>query len=229
MSTSAQTVGRAIGAILLTQLIVAPVANFRLMRSITTPPGFLANAAGSAGELRLAVLLAFVAGGLTLGVAVVAAPLFRRYSERLSLLYLALALLGCATVASENVAVLNMLALSEAHAKPGADSALFAAPAVILRSARNAAHYTNVLTGGLALTVLYIILLRFRLVPRALAGFGLAAAAIQVVTLTTALLGRPIELALMIPVGLSQLALIVWLLVRGFREHRAEVGQPLPA
>ena len=110
-------VGRIVGVLLLAQSVAAFVAQFVLLARVSAPPGFLANAAGSAMQVRVSVLLWFAASALTLAVAIAALPVFRQYSERMALLYLALSVLGLSTSAFDNVATLNMLSLSEQYAK----------------------------------------------------------------------------------------------------------------
>src|SRR3970040_1195897 len=117
---SAQSVGRIAGILLLAQIVAAFLAQFVLLARVSAPPGFLANAAGSALQVRVSVLLWFVARALPLAGAITALPVFRRYSERMALLYLALSVLGLSTSASDNAAVLNMLSLSREYAPAGA-------------------------------------------------------------------------------------------------------------
>jgi hypothetical protein len=78
---------------------------------------------------------------------------------------------------------------------------------LVVRSARNWAHYTNLIVGGGAIFVLYSVLLRFALVPRALAAFGIVAALLQITAVTMPLLGYRVMLLLIAPLGLSHLAL----------------------
>ena len=56
--------------------------------------------------------------------------------------------------------------------------------------------------------------------PRALAAFGLAATLISITAVVMPLLGYRFVFLMLIPVSLSQLALIAWLLARGFAEGR---------
>lgn len=219
---TAKSVGRIVGVLLLGQIVIAILVHFTLLARVNAAPGFLANAAGSVLQIRVAVLLWMLAGALTLGIAIAALPVFRRYSERMAFLYLALSVVGCATVAVENAAVLNMLSLSQEYAKGGAANELFQSLGAMARSARTAAHYTNVLVGGITAFVLYSILWRFALVPRALTAFGLAAITLQMTAVTMPLLGYRFQSLMLAPVALIQLALILWLMAKGFAE-----GSPL--
>ncbi|MBI1748879.1 MAG: hypothetical protein HYR55_20185 [Acidobacteria bacterium] len=86
---SARRVGRLIGMLLFVQLaglIVPFVLLFPLTRG---PRYFLANAAGSSFQIKLAVFLLFANCALTIGIAIAAWPVFRRYSEAMALLLVA--------------------------------------------------------------------------------------------------------------------------------------------
>src|SRR5262249_15620389 len=112
-----------------------------------------------------------------------------------------------------------MLSLSQAHAAAGAaDAPAFQALAGAAVAARRWAHYTNLVAGGSAMVVLYTLLCRFSLVPRLLAAFGIGAFVLQLAAVTMPLSGAPIVFPLLAPAGLAHLALVVWLLAKGFRQ-----------
>jgi hypothetical protein len=69
--------------------------------------------------------------------------------------------------------------------------------------------------------VFFATLYRDRLVPRPLSGFGLVAVALQIASVSLPFLGRDVNFALLMPVGLSHLALSAWLLWRGFSNTSA--------
>jgi hypothetical protein len=220
-----KSVGRIVGFLLLAQIVVAFLAQFVLLARVSAPPGFLANAAGSPLQVRVSVLLWLVASALTLAVAIAALPVFRQYSERMALLYLALSVLGLSTSALDNVAVLNMLSLSQEFAKAGAAPELFQALGAMARSARLAAHYVNLLVGGITTFVLVSILFRYALVPRALAAFGLATFPVQVIGVALPLLGYRYQAVMLIPAALSLFALVLWLIAKGFDERQLTLDE----
>jgi uncharacterized protein DUF4386 len=216
---SAKTVGRIIGLMLLVRLLLAPLVYFELMPP-ATGRGFLATAAGSALQIRVGVLLAFVLGALTLAIAIAATPIFRRYGERMALAFLALSIVGLATLAADNVGILNMVSLSLESAKAGASNELFQTLGRMARSTWYGAHFTNLMLGHATGLVFIVILYRSALVPRALAAFGLAAALVSLPAVVMPLLGYRFVYLMIIPAALSQLAVTLWLIVRGFEERQ---------
>jgi len=212
-------VGRVMGLALLVQVLLAPPVYFVWMRPVTAA-SFLANAAGSASQIRAALLLAFALGAMTLTIAIAALPIFRRHSERLAFAYLALSTVSLATLAMETLATRNLLLLSEEYAKAGAPRELLQMLGGMARTTWLSVHCTNLVVAHSTVFVLNLILLRFALVPRALAGFGVAASLLSTSAVAMPLLGYGFSFRLIMPTALSALALIIWLLAKGLSEGK---------
>ena len=121
-----------------------------------------------------------------------------------------------------------MLSLSQEYVKADpSDAGLFHAPATLIRSVRNSAHYMNLLVSGGSLLVLYTVLFRFALIPRALSAFGLATVALLIAGAVIPLSGHRTIMQMFVPIGLSQLALVLWLITRGFEDRTAVPGELL--
>jgi len=88
-------------------------------------------------------------------------------------------------------------------------------------SARYMAHLMGLVGGGALAFVLYVASFRFALVPRWLAGAGIVAALLEIVSVSLPFFGREIVFALLAPLGLCHLVLVIWLFVRGFAERPA--------
>lgn len=215
---SAKSIGRIIGILLFVQLVVLTPA-FILLMPMTTS-GFLENAAGVSFQIKVAVFLLFANGALTIGIAITAFPIFREYSVRAALWFLAFSIIWFAMQAVDNIHILSMLSLSQQFTEGGALNAeLFGAVATAVRSTRRWAHYTELLVIDTWFVVLYISLFRFALVPRVLAGFGLIMVAVHTTGITLPVFaGYPIVPLMAYSMALSYLALGTWLVVKGFEE-----------
>lgn len=212
-------IGRQVGGLLLVQAFLFPIAFAPgAMLSPATGPDFLTSASASAGTVRLAVLISYVVAALSIAIALAAAPVFRRHGDRWAMLYLVLAVAALATQVIEGIAIHEMLALSTAHAEPGAPQPVLESLAPIARARWLASHFTNLLLGNARAIVLFTILFRFSLVPRVLGGAGLIAYPIAAAAVVMALLGRPFSFALAMPAAVTSLALVGWLIARGFNE-----------
>lgn len=222
---SAKNVGRVVGLLVLLQSLGGAVMNFALMRPVIAAPGFLVNAAEHPMQVSLAVMLGLVLGALSVGIAITAWPVFRQHSRAMALWFLALTIVGFSLAAFEAVANLSMLSLSQAHAKAApADAAMFQGLKGVVGSVRNGAHYIGLICAGAMVFVLYGVLYRFALVPRALAALGLIAVLLQLVAVTMPVFGHRIMFQLIAPLGLTHLALTLWLLAKGFANRGPSVA-----
>jgi hypothetical protein len=215
---ASRTASRIIAVLILTQMVSGGLINFVLEAPLIGEPGFLVNAAPHASQIALAAVLGLAAGALSLGIAIIAYPVFRPYSQSMALWFVALSVAGLSAVAVENMNVMSMLSLSLEYTKAnGANRDAFQALRVVVGSARNWAHFIGLIIAGSTLFVMYAVLYRFALVPRALAAFGLAAVVLQIVTVALPLFGQAVVFPLLAPLGLCQLALAAWLIAKGFR------------
>ncbi len=202
--------------LLLAQMIGGYLVNFALLGPVFDAPGFLVNAAGHSLRVSVSVILGIATGMLSVGIAITAFAEFRQYSHAMALWFVALSVVGFSLTVVENTSVMSLLSLSEAYAKASvADGDLYQALRGVVASARNWAHYIALLIGGCTLLVLYGVLFRFALVPRALAAFGLGAVVLQIVAVAMPLFGQSIVFLMLLPLGLSQLTLALFLIAKG--------------
>jgi hypothetical protein len=217
---AARTASRIIGALILTQMVSAALINFVLEAPLYGVPGFLLNAAPHASQIALAAVLGLALGGLSVAIAITAYPVFRQYSQGMALWFVALSITGLSVIAVENMNVMSMLSLSLEYARANAAAQdQMQLLRIVVASARNWAHYIGLIMAGCTHFVMYAVLYRFALVPRALAAFGLAAVVLQIVAVAMPLFGQGIVFLLLAPLGVSQLALALWLIVKGFRKE----------
>jgi hypothetical protein len=215
-----KSVGRAAGALMLVQAIGGMLTNFVLLQPAMSPPGFLVSAAPHALRVGVSAVLGIFIGAVAMAIAITVFPFFRRYSERMALLLLALATAALALAVVENGTVMSMLSLSKAYAASNAaDPAAFDGLRGVVAAARNWAHFTHLVVGGSIFLVFYATMFRFALVPRALAALGMAAFVLQMATVSLPFFGGQVIFPLLAPAGIVNLALVAWLLTKGFADQ----------
>jgi hypothetical protein len=221
---TAKSVGRIIGVLFLVQVLLAlPVyTQWGMLRSVTAPD-FLANAAGNATQIRVGVLLTFVLSALTLAAALIALPVFRRHSERMAFLFLALSVVGLATQVTESVATRDLLSMSLMYTKADAPKEFLETLGAVARSTWASAHYVNLMLGHIKAFVFFVIMYRFALVPRVLGGVGMAATILSTTATIMPLFGYPFSYPMIAPAAVTQLALTLWLMVKGFEERHDQL------
>jgi hypothetical protein len=219
---SAKRVGRLIGILLFVQL-AGLIVPFVLLHPLTTGPrDYLTNAAGASLQIKVAVFLLFANCALTIGIAIAAWPIFRQYSEAMALWLLAASVIMFVLQAVDNAHILSMLSLSRQYAQAAGPDDLFQALAAMLGSTRRWAHFTELLVIDCWILLLYSVLYRFGLVPRALAAFGLLTVTLHFVGIPLpGFLGYSIVTLMGVPMAFSHIALALWLITRGFKERLA--------
>ena len=211
--------GHIIGVLIIVQMVGAFMVNFVLEAPLFGVPGFLVNAAPHSQQIALGALLGLATEALWVAVAVTLFPIIYRGAPTIALWFVTLAAVALATAVVENAAVMSMVSVSEAYAKAGApDRGLLDAARVVVSSARNWPHFIARMLDGCTIFVLYAALYRLALVPRVLAGFGLIAAVLQISAVGMPLFGYAVLFPMLAPLGLSQLALVSWLMAKGLRE-----------
>jgi hypothetical protein len=219
--------GRIVGGLLLAQMLLAALVNFALFGPVIAPPGWIVNAADRQLEISLSVVLGAAAEAIWLAIAIALYPKVRSFSERHALAFVALATVAFALCVVENGRLLSMLSLSQAFAAAAdQDRQAFEALRGIVGAARNWAHFTHLMVTGVTIVLFTAALWRFRLVPRALAGLGTAAAVLQIFTVSMPVFGRPVIFALLAPLGLAMLAIALWLMTKGFAQKIGPSAAP---
>ena len=212
--------GRTIGVLIVIQMVGGFLVNFVLEAPLFGPPGFLVNAAPHSQQIALGALLALILEALWVGIAVTAFPIFYEGTQRGALWFFAVAAAILALAVVENAGVMSMVTVSEAYAKASAAERLqLETVRVVVASARNWAHYMARMTDGLAIFVFYAALYRVAVIPRVLAGFGMVAAVLQIIAVAMPLFHRDVVFAMLAPLGLCQLIVAIWLIVRGFQDQ----------
>lgn len=207
---------RIIGCIVLVQFVGGIVANFVLTAPLFGTPGFIVNGAIYSQQIGFAVLVGLAMNGLSVALATTFFPILREYNLTLALWLVVLAGVGLALSALENIGMMSLVSYSEAYAAAtAADREFLEAGRIIVASTRNWAHYVNLIFSGCFLLTLYLSLFLSNLVPRLLAGFGCAAVSLQLISVSLPLFGQDVIFPMMAPLALSQIALALWLIVKG--------------
>lgn len=217
---SAKSVGRVIGILLLLQLAGFTVPFILMLPATKGTSEFLVNAAPISFQIKLAVFLLFANCALTIGISIAAFPIIRQYSHALALLLVAASVIMFSLQAVDNGHLLSMLSLSQQYVRAGGQDDLVRAIATAVGSTRRWGHYTELLAIDGWIFVFYSVLYRFALVPRALAAFGLITVMLHLAGITLPLLLGFSSVTLMgATMALSHVALALWLMAKGFKEH----------
>ncbi|MBE1875643.1 DUF4386 domain-containing protein [Myceligenerans pegani] len=207
---------RLIGILFLAGFLLYGTGN-ALVTSVADGQDLLASVPAHATLLALGAFLMLTNTAADIGKAVLFFPVVDQYGRKTALTYLAAMILQVVLMATGALAVLMLVPLARESAEAGPEAGGWATPLANLALDANELGYQ---AGQLALSVgafvLVVLLYRTRLVPRWLAGLGLAGYVLHAAGSAAELFGVHISLVLLIPGALFEIGLAVWLLVRGF-------------
>ncbi len=211
-------------AVLVGALFLVATATFLVSSALITPilgsPGYLAAVGRNSTLVIAAALIALIDGLAVVGIAAALYPILSPRHPALAVAYTGMRTAELAIIAAYVLAPLMLVSLS--RSETAADSSTMGDLLVGLR------HWTLLfiyLFNGVAGLVLSYMLLRTRLVPRALPIFGLVGYAALFIGASLDALGfintaAGAGMVALVPGGLFELALPIWLFVRGFRPTR---------
>lgn len=225
---SASRTGRFIGVALILLMTASAFINFSLEGPLFGAPGFLLKAWPHSQQIGFGAALGLLAEGLWLAMAVAMFPIVSRRSQRMAVWLVAFAAVVLAAAVAESASVMSMVSLSQKYAAAStADREQLQVIRVVVSGARNWVHYlARALDGGM-IFAFFLALYRFALVPRILAAAGIGAAALMIVIIGRTLFGYEVIFPLLAPVGLVQLALSIWLIVKGLDDKGGSGTNPL--
>jgi hypothetical protein len=218
-----------VGALFLISTATFIVSN-TLITPLLSPHNFLAAVAGHSQLMIAAVLIGLIEGTATVGIAVALYPILKGQHPALALGYAGMRIAELAIAAvGFGLGGLLLVSLSTASAN-GANSETLGTLLVALRHWTLMLVYVYTAIGGLMLSYM---LLRTKLVPRGLSVLGLIgypalllAAVLDMLGLIDTVAGA--GLVGLVPGGLFEFLLPIWLFARGFNstagdrhEHRA--------
>ncbi|MGN6744427.1 MAG: DUF4386 domain-containing protein [Amnibacterium sp.] len=213
----------ALAAGVLYLLTFASIPTLALYGPLQTDPAGFATGAGSEIGMRWGAVLELVVGLANIGTAVVLYPVAKRQSETAALGFVASRVLESALIFVGVAAVFALIAL-----RPGADGAAALPAATAATNGRMLASvYNAVFAVSQSLMPVFndlllgYVLLRARLVPRILPIVAFIGAPLLLIADLGVYFGAyprsaPLAALSALPVGLFELTLGVWLVVRGF-------------
>lgn len=193
-----------------------------------TGPDRLGEVAGHSGAMATAQLLALVAAGCSVGIAIALYAVLRATHPALALGGVVFRSIEAVGYVIGAIALLTLLSTATTTGPAGAGAQSSGAEAVgtALVAAAHRAGIVAVSAFVVGSLMYYAALYRTRLVPRWLSGWGLVALPFMAAACLVALYAdRPVSdfVLLALPLGLQEIVVGLWLLVKGFSPIRPDV------
>lgn len=208
---------RLIGALFLAAFAFYGVG-FGLVTSVVSARDFLLTLSAHQTTLVLGAVLMLLNSVVVVGLGALFFPIIESHGKRTALVYLASRIVEAILLAIGVLCLLMLIPLGQyAVEAGGANQAWATAIGSLLTQANSMAFQIAMMSLGLASLFLCVLLFRTRLIPRVLAVWGVLGYALFLGGAIAEIFGMPIGVMLSIPGGLFEVAVGIWLLVKGFQ------------
>jgi hypothetical protein len=188
-----------------------------------TDSSSLGDAAAHQGQVATGVLLVFIAALAAPGIAVALYPVLRRFDEGLALGAVSFRIIEGVFYALGMLVLLSLSTLSQAFVDAGSptDQHFTTLGRTMLAQYHWLVDVGLLLAFSLGGLLYYVVFYRSRLIPRWLSVWGIGGAVLLMVAAVLLIFGvispmSPGQVALAVPIGVQEMVLAVWLIVKGF-------------
>jgi hypothetical protein len=206
---------RLIGALFLAGFLIYGAGSI-LVNSVVGAPDFLAGVGSQQTILALGAFLMIATTAVDIGKAVFFFPVLERHGKRTAVAYLATMIFEMAMMTVGVLALLMIIPLADQAdgGQLGPDAAQALGSLAV--DANETAYQIGQLSLAFGCLFLCALLFRTGLIPKWLAGWGLVGYALHLAGAAAEIFGAPISLVLLIPGGIFEVTLAIWLLIKGF-------------
>jgi hypothetical protein len=219
MNTNKNT-PRFLGAAFLLQAVASAVAGLILLRPLIVSGNIIesmTNMSNNAMQVRAGIVVEMITVIALVILSVLLFVILKNQGMKIALVALGLRLTEVALLAVSRIATFTLLRISQASVIEGHPA--------FLQTLGNLAYESQEFSYSLSMvfftlggTLFYFLLFKSGYVPRALAIFGLIAAPLALVGELFGLIGYDVPLVVFLPNLPFELAIGVWLLVKGIRD-----------
>lgn len=220
-----------IAGVLFITATVAGILGVVFLNPLLNDPDYLLKIAANENQVILGALFVFILAAASAGIAISLYPVLRKYNEGLALGAVGFRLIEGVFDIVGVIGLLLLVTLSQEFVKAGAPvSSYFQILGGLLLAGY---HWVNnvavLLAWSLGALMYYYIFYQTKLVPRWLSGWGLVGITLTIVTSLLVLfrLISPmgtIQVVSNLPIGVQEMVLAVWLIVKGFNPSAIASG-----
>jgi hypothetical protein len=228
MNTNRKT-GIIVGVLFLTATVTGMLGD-SLIGSILNAPDYLINVSENRTQVIIGVLISFILGLAIVGIAAFLFPILKKQNEPIALGYVGIRTAEFAILLVWSISPLLLITLSHEYVKAGdPDASSFQTLGAVLIAVRYWAWRLVYILNGVLTLLLSYLLYQSKLIPRSISVLGLIGGAVL-------LAGTPLDmfglidvnqgagLLTVLPGGLFELILPIWLFVKGFNSSGIASG-----
>ncbi len=213
---STKLTGRIVG-ILFLLIFISGVYIFQFLQTSLFADDYLTAISTNSNQIILSTLLGLLSGVTAIIISILLFPIFKKHNVTLASIYIAFCILNFIAISIDNVSVLSLLELSKGYVTEGGsnyNSLNFLG--ALLYERHWWTHYMFMLISCFPVFVLYYTFYTSRLVPRVISVFGIVAVILMFTEMLFSIFGNSISMNMLLPTGLVQLLMPIWLIIKGF-------------
>ena len=209
---------------------VLHVLGSNLFKPILDSPDYLIKISANESQVIIGGLLVLISAFASAGIAIGLYPVLKKHHEALALGSVGLRVMEGMLYIVGVVGLLSILTLSQEYVKAGAlNASLFQASGTSLLAVRDWAGKLSIIAFTVGALMYYYVFYQSKLIPRWLSGWGFLGAALSLVAALLAISGQIIYFStvfilLQVPIGVQEMVLAVWLIVKGFNPSAIASG-----
>lgn len=207
---------RIIGIIYVLGFVVG-IGGEMLIKSVLEAPNHLSVVSASSITIAIGALLWLMAVVWDALHGVLMFPILKLHNERIAVGYLAFRIMDATFIAIMVIFMLLQIPLAAEYLKSGSpETGLFQSLSALLSQGQLYAYYIGMMTLGIAGFMLNYAFYKTKLIPRALAIWGLIGYAVIFLGMASDIAGSGLSLISSLPGGLWELFIGFWLIFKGF-------------
>lgn len=213
----------AIGTGILFLLGFAGVPCLALIGPLTSGNDFLGKMTAGENQLILGVFMQFVMAAACAGIGISLYPVLNKFNKTLALGAVGFRLIEAVMFIVAAISLLSLIPLSREFISLGSpETTYFQTIGSVILSVNNV---TSIVFGAMAFNIgalmYYVVFFQSKLIPRWLSVWGLTGSALALTTAILIMFGvinssSDITTLLNVPIGLNEIVLALWLIIKGF-------------
>ncbi len=225
MASANKTLPRIAGVLILVQSVIGFLINEVLAGPYTFAKDYLTVVSAHSFEVTIAMLLGVVDGAISISFAAMLLPIFKKQSEIAAYAFLAFSVLGFMVNAIDGANMQSLLTLSKEYVSAAnPDAHYFQTMGAVAYATRLWTHLMTLLVACFPSAVFYYLLFSSRLVPRFISVWGFISVALMALAVLLIIFGQGTYMMLFLPMGLNQLVLVGWLIIKGFKNRELHIN-----
>lgn len=208
---------RIVGVLFIVQLMTAALSHSVILKPILYSGNFLADVSANTLQVKIAMLLDIFCGTALISIAVLLFPILKKYSERIALWYIGIRVIEFTTLIFSGIFLLTILSVSQEYIQAGMpESSYYQTLGNLILEARGLTQNMGLIIFCLGAYMFYYLLFKSNLIPRFISVWGLIAVVILFAEMMLIIFGNSLRMILMMPLGLNEIFLGIWLIFKGF-------------